>query len=190
MSIFAFADNSPVDGSMPNQVQPIGVASTAGGTQAKAVYKNWHIGSNNATNWDAALRAAASAGQGFDVAVVLTDGNPTVSGVNPTQGPRSYNRISEVEAAVFSANLLKSLGTRVISVGVGTGVSGTFTPLNLAAISGPIKYNGANAHSRGLFPDDELRRSRGGPARRRARRVPGSAGGGQADRGLERQHRQ
>src|SRR5699024_5506870 len=60
-------------------------------------------------------------------------------GLNPDPpGPGSSTRFREVEEAVFSANALKAQGTRVLAVGVGTGISAD--PANLAAISGPRGY--------------------------------------------------
>ena len=54
----------------------------------------------------------------YDVALVLTDGNPTYYG--PTaRGPGNFTRFIEVENGIFSANALKARDTRVLAVGIG-----------------------------------------------------------------------
>ena len=76
----------------------------------------------------------ARAGTAYDVAVVITDGNPTYYG-NPVQGPGYFTRFREMENGIFSANAIKAKDTRMIAFGVGDGVSGSAN--NLVAISGP-----------------------------------------------------
>ena len=67
--------------------------------------------------------------------LVLTDGNPTYS--NPmTSGSGSLTTFRELERAIFSANAIKNTGARVITVGIGAGLSDA----NLGAISGTGKY--------------------------------------------------
>ena len=56
-----------------------------------------------------------------DIAVIITDGNPTVYG-QAAEGPGSFTRFREVENGVFSANALKERGTRILALGVGAGV--------------------------------------------------------------------
>ena len=74
------------------------------------------------------------AGPAFDVAIVITDGNPTFYGNRPRARATSPG-CREVENGIFSANAVKAEATRMIAVGVGAGVSGS--PNNLVAISGP-----------------------------------------------------
>src|SRR6185436_15079033 len=88
-----------------------------------------------ATNWDSGLFQIAASPTTFDVVLMLTDGNPTVYGPN-AEGPTANTRFREVTNGVFSANALKALGTRVVAVGVGAGVTGAAD--NLAAITGPV----------------------------------------------------
>ena len=57
----------------------------------------------------------------FDVAVVITDGNPTFYGAG--EGPGSRTRFREVENGIFSANAIKAEDTKVIAFGVGAGVA-------------------------------------------------------------------
>lgn len=91
---------------------------------------------NQATNWDQGLWqvAQASAADQVDVLLVLTDGNPTVYGPS-LDGPGDNTRFRELENAIFSANAVKALGTKVVAVGVGSGVTGSTN--NLESISGP-----------------------------------------------------
>lgn len=105
------------------------------------------------TNWDRGIYQAAQSSANYDLAVVVTDGLPTFYGPggNPS-GPGSSTRLVEAEQAIFSANALKSQGTRTLAVGVGAGVSGN--PANLSAISGPNGYAGQQAHQADYFQED------------------------------------
>ena len=85
------------------------------------------------TNWDRGIYQVAESGSHFDVAIIITDGNPTYYGNQ--EGPGNYTRFREVENGIFSANAVKAEATRIVAVGVGDGVSGS--PNNLISISGP-----------------------------------------------------
>lgn len=139
MSLFSFAGNSPESGS-PNYP-----ALTPVSTQAQAnTFKTRYAGlqSSGGTNWDRGIGVAAEASAAnptpYDVTVVITDGNPTFYGPNAS-GPGNDTRFIEVENGIFSANALKATGSRIIAFGVGEGVTGTNSALNLSAISGPTK---------------------------------------------------
>ncbi|WP_120003235.1 DUF7507 domain-containing protein [Nesterenkonia muleiensis] len=108
------------------------------------------------TNWDRGIYQAAQSSANYDLAVVVTDGLPTFygPGQNPS-GPGNSTRLIEAEQAIFSANALKSQGTRTLAVGVGAGVSGN--PANLSAISGPNGYAGQQAHEADYFQEDWAR---------------------------------
>lgn len=93
--------------------------------------------SGGATNWDAGLFQIASSSTTFDAVIMLTDGNPTVYGPPPAQGPGDRTRFREVENGIFSANAVKAEGTKIVAVGVGAGVSGALE--NLQSISGPVE---------------------------------------------------
>ena len=141
VALFTFSTNAPANNTN-NQNRPlIPVSTQAGADQVNA----WiGTGNNNSpgrtgltsggsTNWDRGFAQVAESAAKFDVAVVITDGNPTVY-ANPAQGPGNFTRFREMENGVFSANAIKKEGTRVIAFGVGSGVSGN--PANLQAISG------------------------------------------------------
>lgn len=141
MSLFSFSDNSPAEGATRNYPELTSVSTTAGAEEFKDRYDDWTVGGG--TNWDRGIAVAGAATDTFDVAVMITDGNPTVEDDPPT-GPRSFNRLKEVEAGIFSANQLKQQGTRMLTFGVGAGAAGPITALNLRAISGPVAFDGTN----------------------------------------------
>ena len=106
--------------------------STQGGADTVNAWING-LTAGGGTNWDRGIFQVAQSATPFDIAVVITDGNPTFYGNQ--EGPGSNTRLREVENGIFSANAVKAESTRVVAVGVGTGVSGS--PNNLISISGP-----------------------------------------------------
>ncbi len=194
MSLFSFSTISPAVGATQNYPSLTSVSTTAQANAFKNRYAAWTATGN--TNWDRGFGTAAAAnslGNNFDIAVVITDGNPTAYN-DPSQGPGNTNRFRETENGIFSANALKHgpvgapAPTRILAFGVGDGATGAATALNLRAISGGTAYNGSNGTGRRLLPDDRLPGSRWCASRSRARQLPGNADGDQADRPL-RQHR-
>ncbi len=116
-------------------LNPTPVSDTAGADTVKAAINS--LAAGGGTNWDAGLHEVAVAPSHFDTLVMLTDGNPTLYGPPPAQGPGNFTRFTEVENGVFSANEVKALDTKVVAVGVGSGVTGSAE--NLQAISGPVR---------------------------------------------------
>ena len=102
----------------------------------------------SSTNWDAALAQIPS---GYDLVMVLTDGNPTVDSTSVSPSGTNFHRI---ENGIASANMVKTLvgghgaNTRVLGIGIGIGAESI---KNLAAISGPTAYNGSNAATADYF---------------------------------------
>ncbi|MFE5407345.1 VWA domain-containing protein [Microbacterium sp. NPDC056569] len=144
MSLFSFSWQTPGAGAAQNYPDLVSVSTAGQGTTFKNRYAGWT--SSGGTNWDRGLGIAASSNTGdnkFDVAVVITDGNPTTYN-QPYQGSGSDNRFRETENGIYSANALKAAGTRVLAFGVGAGATGATNSLNLRAISGPTAYNGSN----------------------------------------------
>jgi hypothetical protein len=142
MAIFSFSADSPATGATQNFPNLTSVSTAGGATVVKNRYAAWTVGGG--TNWDRGLATPAAAAPIYDVAVVITDGNPTNYSTAPVQGSGSFNRLREVENGIFSANALKAQGTRVIAFGVGAGVADANTGLNLRSISGPVLSNGSN----------------------------------------------
>jgi hypothetical protein len=128
IALYTFATNATA------VLNPTPVSDQAGANTVKAAINSLTAGGN--TNWDQGLWQVAASPFDYDAAIVLTDGNPTVYGPPPAQGPGGFTRFQEVEQGIFSANALKARGTKIIAVGVGAGVSGA--PDNLIAISGPV----------------------------------------------------
>lgn len=153
-ALFSFSTTSPGTagtGSPAKQNQPslTSVSTQAQANTFKAQWASWDA--TGGTNWDRALATVAQASAEYDVVVVITDGNPTFYG-NASQatvgdfgwGPGNVTRVREMENSIFSANAVKAKDSRIVAVGVGVGATDSTTGLNLAAISGPTKYSGAN----------------------------------------------
>ncbi|WP_183407925.1 vWA domain-containing protein [Nocardioides marmoriginsengisoli] len=143
VATFSFSNGSPAPNGTPNHPALAPVETQTGADAVKAGYASWAVGGG--TNWDAGMFAAGTASPQYDVAVVVTDGHPSVYGSPQQSFNSSWDRFKEMEYSIFSANLLKSQGTRVLAVGIGTLLTGDADALNLAAISGPTKYDGTNA---------------------------------------------
>jgi len=152
VALYTFGTDSPATGYPQNTgLQP--VATTADADRVKAQYRAWSNNPGaNYTNWDRGLGAVGTANAGLtdplDLVVFLTDGNPTVYGPitnNRIPANSGYTRFRELGNAIPSANLIKSVGTRVLAVGVGDGVSSEGAGFNLRTISGRTAYDGTNA---------------------------------------------
>ncbi len=145
-AIFSFSNWSPAanGANFPNLV-PLSTQSSA--DVFKAQYAGWSA--NGGTNWDRGLASAAEATPNYDLAILLTDGSPSLRS-DPLQGTSNVTNFSYVEPAIFSANALKNKGTRILAFGVGPGVTG-LSSLNLRAVSGPQAYTGANGASADYF---------------------------------------
>ncbi|WP_236794492.1 VWA domain-containing protein [Amycolatopsis sp. GM8] len=151
VAVINFSTTSPIS-AKPNSPDLTPVSTPAGVDQVKAAYRGFNA--SGSTNWDQALRVASGSAPDYDLAVMLTDGNPTSRGVQG-QANGITNRFAEMEDAIFSANELKGLGTRLIAMGVGTGVSDPAAALNLAAISGDVKYDGTNARTADYYQNTD-----------------------------------
>ncbi|MGO1544979.1 MAG: SpaA isopeptide-forming pilin-related protein [Gulosibacter sp.] len=139
----AWGSNSNTDTVLvPNHPVQQSVSTTSGADEVKAWYTNNNGNANftpsGGTNWDRGLYQPVQSNNDYDVAIVLTDGNPTFHGTNHA-GNGNLTRFTEVEEGIFSANALKEKGTRVVAVGVGGGVTSAASGLNLSSISGPNK---------------------------------------------------
>jgi large repetitive protein len=137
VSLFTFATQGPAAGASNINRPAFYPVSTQSGANTVMGFINGLTlpgGNDGGTNWDRGLAQVAEAKQHYDIAVVITDGNPTFYG-NPTQGPGNRSRFAETENGIFSANAIKAEGTRMLAMGVGSGVSGPAD--NLRSISGP-----------------------------------------------------
>ena len=111
------------------------VATDAGATAVKTEIGTWTRG-KGATNWDAAFLEVA--GDGAQVIIVLTDGNPTTYGDGSVDGADVH--LIDVERGVASANNAKqgSASPKLVAVGIGDALG---NPTNLKLISGPTAYD-------------------------------------------------
>ena len=124
--VYSFSWSATTDSSWTS------VADNAGATAVKNVIDGLPP-TDGGTNWDAAFREVA--GDGAEVIVFLTDGNPTTYGDSqPFEG--STVHLIDVELGVASANNAKNGNAqpKVVAVGIGNAVA---NPTNLKLISGP-----------------------------------------------------
>lgn len=137
VSLFTFASTAPKsnDSTGQNFATLRSVATPAGATAIKNNINAYTA--VGGTNWDRGLFQVAQNAQNFDVAIIITDGNPTFygAGSNP-EGDGNDTRFRELEEAIASANAIKAKGTKLIAFGVGNGVSGAGPAANLRSISG------------------------------------------------------
>ena len=136
MALFSFANRSPsVYASNHPTLLPVTTASQA--TTFKNQWASWADGGG--TNWDEGFAAAAAdSSPDYDLAILLTDGNPSVIRDNSGVGASAYTSFQDIDAGVFSANSLKAKGTRVIGLGIGAGFTAA-SEVNLRAVSGTTK---------------------------------------------------
>ena len=133
---FTFATNAPALAGDTLALTSVSTAASAATVKNKITNYSRPASAVGGTNWDRGLYQVAQSASSFDVAVVITDGNPTQYS-SPAEGPGSLTRFREVENGIFSANAIKAGGTKVIAFGVGSGVNNTGSGQNLRAISGP-----------------------------------------------------
>lgn len=132
VALFSFGNASPRSGTS-NYPVALPVTAANQNTLNTRIDSYWNnMVTNQGTNWDAGLWATAQYASNYDVVLVLTDGNPTFSSTGP-DGSGSLTTFRELERAVLSANAIKNNGARVVTVGIGTGLSN----FNLSSISGP-----------------------------------------------------
>ena len=106
VALFTFATAAPAN-TTNNQNRPVTPVSTQTGADT---VNGWIDGltAADSTNWDRGIEQVAESGTRFDVAIVITDGNPTVYGNG--QGPGNFTRLRELENGIFSANTVKAEG--------------------------------------------------------------------------------
>jgi Prealbumin-like fold domain/von Willebrand factor type A domain len=136
VAVYTFASHAPAskpaNSNLP--LTPVATIPSANTVTSKINGLTVESGGEAGTNWDQGIWQIASSSDRYDVALVLTDGNPTFYGPKAS-GPGSSTRFIEVENGIFSANALKAKRTTVIAVGIGRDLRSTN---NLAAISGPV----------------------------------------------------
>lgn len=143
VALFSFGNVSPRAGTA-NHASLRNVDNTSQYNALMSAIDNYYAYTltNQGTNWDDGLYQTALGAEGndYDLVIVLTDGNPTFSGKSQgseLSGSGSLTTFRELERAIFSANKIKAAGSRVLTVGIGSGLSDH----NLASISGPTKFS-------------------------------------------------
>ena len=106
---FTFATNAPA--SAGDTLALTSVSTSASATTVKNKITNYTrpAVAVGGTNWDRGLYQVAQSAARFDVAVVITDGDPTQYN-SPATGPGNFTRFREVENGIFSANAIKDRG--------------------------------------------------------------------------------
>ncbi len=132
VGLFTFSSLAPATGNPNLALTPVSTATSAQGVKNRI--NSYTAGGG--TNWDRGIYQVAADANTYDVAVVLTDGNPTFYGNQ--EGPGNFTRLREVENGVFSANAVKAKGTHLVAFGVGDGIENAGSGLNLRAISGEL----------------------------------------------------
>lgn len=105
---------------------------------AKATISAVYNAPAGSTNWDGAMRLAATAG--VDLVTFITDGNPTAHLSDGSGGNGSTVGLLDLTTGIAAANLVKTqgkapgAGATIRAVGVGD-----VTASNLAAMSGPVE---------------------------------------------------
>lgn len=157
VALYTYSSSSPAV-AVPQNYGLRSVASTADANAFKNLYAGWNDSTANGfTNWDVGMSTAAAdngpvgADDHFDLAVMLTDGNPTAYASTLS----GYTRFREMEYGIFSANELKNQDTRVIALGVGTSLETSGSEHNLAAISGQTPYTGDNVREADYFQEHD-----------------------------------
>lgn len=151
IALFTFADIAPRSSGADGRNYASMAIDT--GTNRKTIKDRIDAyATGGGTNWDQGIWQVANDAAKYDLAIVVTDGQPTFYGPSAS-GPGNATRFIENERAIFSANALKAKGTRVLAVGVGEGIKGN--PANLRAVSGVSGYaSGGNANEADYFQAD------------------------------------
>lgn len=147
MAVFSFDGTSPATNGA-NFPALVPVSTQPGADAFKARYAGWGTGSG--TNWDQALWSVAQAAPDYQVVVLLTDGNPTRFSADPLLGSGGTTHFRDVENGIYSADAVKARGSRLLALGVGSGIDDV-TRLNLRALSGETFYEGDDPRSADYF---------------------------------------
>ncbi|MFC8599797.1 hypothetical protein [Isoptericola sp. NPDC057191] len=153
LAVFSFDRFSPSSGSDGNRPDLVSVATQQGADAFKAQYADWTTGSG--TNWDQGLRVVADADPAYQIVVMITDGNPTRFGATGSGGTGGTTHLRDVENGIYSANAVKAEGSRLLVLGVGSGIDDV-TRLNLRALSGETFYTGGDPAEADYFDLDDF----------------------------------
>ena len=141
IAIYTFGTAAPAPGANNATLAPVSVATKAGVSKLVSKINGLTVPASSGTNWDAGFWQIVRDNPvyHYQSTFIITDGDPTFYGPKGSGGRGNITRFAEVENGIFSANALKSEGTSVISVGIGTRTSGLETADNIRAVSGPVE---------------------------------------------------
>lgn len=109
VGVYTFGTTAPAPDLSNANLAPTAVSTATGAATVTGKINGLTVPANptQATNWDAGLWQIANAPTRFDVVLVLTDGDPTVSAPTGT-GPGHKTRFIDIENGIFSANAIKA----------------------------------------------------------------------------------
>jgi hypothetical protein len=142
IAIYTFGTTAPAPGANNANLAPVPVASQAGVNTLISKINGLTVPPSSGTNWDAGFWQIVRdmTTYHYQSAIIITDGDPTYYGPAGSLGGRgNLTRFAETENGIFSANALKSKGTSVLSVGIGTSKQGLRYTDNIRAVSGPAE---------------------------------------------------
>ena len=131
LGVYSFGSNANTATVSPTVVTSANIGSI------QTSISNMSVSGIQYTNWDKGLEQVQ--GMGFNMVVVLTDGNPTRYGSPAAPSSGSWTNLRGLEESVLSANLLKSQGSQIVTFGVGAYLNSSM-PQNLKAVTGPIQW--------------------------------------------------
>ncbi|QEO13602.1 VWA domain-containing protein [Agromyces intestinalis] len=129
VSLFTFGTNVPA-GAVASQAN----LTDANKTSLLNSINGLSVSGTQYTNWD---RGINQIGGSYDVAVMMTDGNPTAWGNAQQDG--SWTGLRQIEEAILSANNIKNQNTQLIAFGVGAYLVPGL-PQNLRSVTGPVQW--------------------------------------------------
>ncbi|MEL4164851.1 hypothetical protein MTQ16_08435 [Corynebacterium bovis] len=136
---FSFAERSPGP-AQRNFPQPLNVDTDAD-TIKRQIREHNLNNFAGVTSWEQGLAAVYEANKQYhyDEVIFVTDGDPN-HWSNRVIGPNVDSSVRAIEAGIYRANLIKDMGTRIVTIGAGWAANPgqTSSSNQLKAVSGPI----------------------------------------------------
>ncbi|MBB3116167.1 DUF7507 domain-containing protein [Corynebacterium bovis] len=136
---FSFAELSPGD-DQQNFPEPLNVDTDA--EKIKKQIREHNLNNfDDATSWEQGLAAVYEANKQYhyDEVIFITDGDPN-HWSRQVEGPNNDGSVRAIEAGIYRANLIKAMGTRIVTIGAGWAANPgqTDSSNQLKAVSGPV----------------------------------------------------
>ncbi|MDK8510940.1 hypothetical protein QP948_05915 [Corynebacterium bovis] len=136
---FSFAERSPGP-AQRNFPQPLNVDTDAD-TIKRQIREHNLNNFAGVTSWEQGLAAVYEANKQYhyDEVIFVTDGDPN-HWSNRVIGPNVDSSVRAIEAGIYRANLIKDMGTRIVTIGAGWAANPgqTSSSNQLKAVSGPV----------------------------------------------------